>query len=155
MDILGGLAERHTTPQYPEKYKNAAKLLTEAAKRSPSYSYMYDTLAKLCGVLEIKSRVGVDAQMAYKKGDKVTLKAIADEVLPELLDRMISFHKSAYVQWMAECKANGYECLDLRLGGLESRIKTAILRINLYLDGQIDHLEELDEERLTIDCRPK
>ena len=154
MDILGGLAERHTTPEYPEKYKNAAKLLNEAAKRSPSYSYMYDTLAKLCGVLEIKSRVGVDAQMAYKKGDKVTLKAIADEVLPELLDRMISFHKSAYVQWMAECKANGYECLDLRLGGLESRIKTAILRINLYLDGQIERLEELDEERLTIDCRP-
>ena len=55
---------------------------------------------------------------------------------------------------MAECKANGYEVLDLRFGGLESRTRTAIRRINLYLAGEIDKLEELDEKRLTIDCRP-
>lgn len=33
-------------------------------------------------------------------------------------------------------------------------MKTAIKRIQLYLDGKIDRLEELDEKRLTIDCRP-
>ena len=44
--------------------------------------------------------------------------------------------------------------LDQRLGGYESRVRTAIRRINLYLAGQIDKLEELEEERLTIDCRP-
>ena len=115
---------------------------------------MYDTLAKLCRVLEIKSRVGVNAQVAYKSGDKAALKQIADETLPELLNRMIAFHESTYTQWVAECKANGYEVLDLRLGGLESRIRTSIRRINLYLDGQIDRIEELDEARLIIDCRP-
>ena len=46
------------------------------------------------------------------------------------------------------------EVLDQRLGGYESRVRTAIRRINLYLAGQIDKLEELEEERLTIDCRP-
>lgn len=154
MDILGGLAELHTTAQYPEKFRCAAKAIAEAGERSPSYGYMFDTLAKLCGVLEIKSRVGVNAQLAYKNGDKNVLKTIADDVLPELLTRMTAFHESTYTQWMAECKANGYDVLDLRFGGLESRIKTAIRRINLYLAGKIDHLEELDEKRLTIDCRP-
>ena len=154
MDVLGGLAERHTTPEYPAKYRAAAKIIAEAGERSPAYGYMYDTLAKLCSVLEIKSRVGVDAQVAYKAGDKDTLKKIAEEILPELLDRMIVFHESNYVQWMAECKAYGYEVLDQRLGGYESRVRTAIRRINLYLAGQIDKLEELEEERLTIDCRP-
>ena len=153
MDILGGLAERHTTEDYPAKYAKAAEAIADAGNRSPNYGYMYDTLAKLCRVLEIKSRVGVDAQNSYKSGDMETLRNIADKILPELLERMIAFHESTYTQWMAECKANGYEVLDLRLGGLESRVRTAIRRIHLYLDGQIDRLEELDEKRLTIDCR--
>ena len=114
---------------------------------------MYDNIAKLCRVLEIKSRVGVEAQRAYKSDNKEILKKIADEVLPELLNRVVDFHESVYVQWVTECKANGYDVLDLRLGGLESRIKTAIKRINLYINGDIDILEELAEERLSIDGR--
>lgn len=154
MDILGGIAERHTDEGYPERYENGAKLLYEAAERSPSFGYMYEHIANLCKVLAIKSRVGVDAQKAYKAGDRETLKQIADQVLPELLCRFDAFHKTMYQQWTTECKANGYEVLDLRIGGLESRTKTAIARINLYLEGKIDRLEELDEYRLTMDCRP-
>ena len=154
MDILGGLAERHTTSKYPEKYHIAAQKIAEAGKRSASCGYMYDTLAKLCSVLEIKSRVGVETQMAYKADDRESLKEIADVMLPELLVRMEAFHDCVYTQWVTECKANGYDVLDLRIGGLESRIKTAIRRIHLYLAGEIDRLEELDEKRLTIDCRP-
>ncbi len=154
MDILGGLAERHTTEKYPENFRIAAEKIAQAGERSPSCGYMYDTLAKLCRVLEIKSRVGVDAQAAYKAGDTAALHKIADTVLPELLSRLTTFHESVYVQWLTECKANGYEVLDLRLGGLESRVKTAIRRIKMYLAGELDRLEELDEKRLTIDCRP-
>ena len=154
MDILGGIAERHSDEGYPERYEEGAKLLYEAAGRSPSCGYMYEHLANLCKVLAIKSRVGVNAQIAYKAGDKETLRKIADEVLPELLRRFDAFHNTMYQQWTTECKANGYEVLDLRIGGLESRTKTAIRRIHLYLDGQIDKLEELDEKRLTMDCRP-
>lgn len=154
MDILGGIAERHTDEGYPERYEAGAKLLYEAAKRSPSYGYMYEHIANLCQVLAIKSRVGVNAQNAYKAGDRAALKNIADEVLPELLKRFDAFHKTMYLQWMTECKANGYEVLDLRIGGLEARTKTAIARIHLYLEGKIDKLEELEEYRLTMDCRP-
>lgn len=154
MDILGGIAERHTDLKYPEKYEYSAKVMAEAAKRSPTCSYMYKNLSNLCSVLAIKSRVGVDAQAAYKAGNRDVLKRIADEVLPELLNRFARFHETMYLQWVTECKANGYEVLDLRIGGLESRTKTAITRLNQYLDGKIDRLEELDEARLTMDCRP-
>ena len=154
MDILGGLTERHTTEKYPEKFKTAAVAIAEAGERSPACGYMYDTLAKLCRVLEIKSRVGVDAQIAYKTGDLTTLKKISNEILPELMARLSVFLDSIYVQWMVECKANGFEVLDHRIGGYIYRVRTAIRRINLYLEGQLDCLEELEEERLTYDCRP-
>lgn len=154
MDILGGIAERHTTEDYPQTYEKHAKILAEAADRSPAMSYMYQNLSNLCSVLAIKSRVGVDAQNAYKAGNRGELAKIADEILPELLIRMERFHKSVYIQWMKECKINGYEVLDLRIGGLESRTRTAIDRIHWYLSGEMDSLPELEEKRLTMDCRP-
>lgn len=153
MDILGGIAERHTDEGYPQRYEEGAKVLYEAAERSPSCGYMYQHLANLCRVLAIKSRVGVDAQNAYKAGDREALRNIAENVLPELLKRFNAFHKTMYLQWTTECKANGYEVLDLRIGGLESRTKTCINRLQMYLAGEIDRLEELDEARLTMDCR--
>lgn len=153
MDVFGGLAEKHTYPDYPQRYEYAAKVLSEAAARSPGLGYMFDLLSKLSGVLAIKSRVGVDAQNAYKADDREKLKEIADVILPELLNRMEKFRQSMYVQWMTECKANGFEVLDQRVGGLEARIKTCTYRLRAYLNGQIDRLEELDEERLSMDCR--
>ena len=154
MDILGGIAERHTTPAYPAKYEKGAELLRQAGERSGRLGYMYDTLSKLCSVLAIKSRVGVDAQEAYLSGDKQKLQHIADEILPELSRRMKEFHSCVYTQWQQECKINGYEVLDLRIGGLESRIQTAADRIHSYLNGTIPNLAELEEKRLTMDCRP-
>ena len=154
MDILGGIAERHTMPDYPEKYEKNAKILEDAAKRSKNLSYMYENLANVCSVLAIKSRVGVDAQAAYLSGDKEKLREIAETVLPELIRRMEKLHRSTFTQWMKECKINGYEVLDLRIGGLESRARTAAERIQMYLDGRLERLEELEEKRLTMDCRP-
>lgn len=154
MDVLAGIAERHTMPDYPEKYEKTAKILADAAKRSKNLSYMYENLSNVCSVLAIKSRVGVDAQTAYLADDREKLREIAEIVLPEMVSRMEKMHKSTFCQWMKECKINGYEVLDLRIGGLESRARTAAERIHMYLNGQLERLEELDEKRLTMDCRP-
>lgn len=154
MDVFGGFAERHTTPAYPEKYEKAGLLLSQAAQRSKSLGYVYALLAQLCRVLEIKSRVGVDAQAAYLAGDRQQLRKIAEQTLPELLQRLKVFHRLVYAQWQKECRIHGYEVLDLRLGGLESRIETASQRLEAYLSGELDRLEELEGKRLTMDCRP-
>lgn len=153
MDILAGIAERHTTPEYPRRYEEGAKLLREAAQRSPALGYMYDNIANLCSVLAIKSRVGVNAQKAYLENDRETLAEIAEKVIPELINRMERFHKTVYKQWIKECKINGYEVLDLRIGGMESRARTAMERIRMYLSGELTTLSELEEKRMTMDCR--
>jgi hypothetical protein len=54
---------------------------------------------------------------------------------------------------MRENKAFGFDTIDLRLGGLQNRIRTAEKRIKAYLDGTIDKLEEFDEPRLFFDAR--
>lgn len=152
-DVLGGLMEKHIDMYYPEYYANVAKQLHMAAKRSNKYPYMYNMLAELSSVLEIKSIVGIQAQNYYKANDKEGLRNIAHKVLPELLDRLYSFHLALEKQWSEENKIFGYEVLDLRIGGLESRVKTAITRLEQYIEGQLTQLEELEVEKLYFDCR--
>ena len=50
--------------------------------------------------------------------------------------------------WLAYNKPFGWEVLDIRYGGVLSRLDTAIDRINNYLDGKISVIEELEQERL-------
>ena len=50
--------------------------------------------------------------------------------------------------WHKTYKPFGFECLDLRYGGLLARIETAEDRISAYLERNITKLEELEEVRL-------
>ena len=45
-------------------------------------------------------------------------------------------------------KAFGFEQFDVRLSGVEVRIKRAAMRIEDYLAGRIERIEELEEPRL-------
>ena len=45
-------------------------------------------------------------------------------------------------------KPFGWEVLDIRYGGVISRLDTAIERINEYLAGDIEFIDELEQERL-------
>ena len=50
--------------------------------------------------------------------------------------------------WMSECKPQGYEVIDIRLGGVKSRLKSAARRIETWLSHPEKQLEELEEQRV-------
>lgn len=150
MDVMGGMFEKHTEDCYKAYYAKYAQELADAAKRSPNHSYMYDMLSKLCAVLELKSCVSADAYAAYQTGDKQTLNTIANDILPQVLERLEAFRCAVETRWMAEYKCSGYDVLDFRLGGVAARVKSAIRRLNRYLSGELDRLEELEERRLSF-----
>lgn len=50
-----------------------------------------------------------------------------------------------------EYKPIGWEILDFRYGGALMRVDTAICRIDAYLSGEFSKIEELEEERLSLD----
>ena len=49
-----------------------------------------------------------------------------------------------------ENKVFGLDTVDIRMGGLLQRFKRAESRIEAYLAGQIDRIDELEVENLTI-----
>ena len=49
---------------------------------------------------------------------------------------------------MRENKPHGFDVQDIRLGGLMQRLKTCRARLERYCTGELDRLEELEEEQL-------
>lgn len=47
-----------------------------------------------------------------------------------------------------EVTEKNFDSFDLKFGGLTARIETAIVRLSLFIDGKINTVEELEEERL-------
>ena len=147
-DVLGSLFEKHSREEYKKHYADYAKALFQAADRSPNHGNMYRMLAELCDLLTVKSCVSADAYHAYKTGNKDALQMIAEQTLPLVIDHLDRFRDAVEECWMAEKKRSGFDVLDIRLGGVRARAKSAIRQIQDYLVGDLDQIEELEEERL-------
>ena len=99
-------------------------------------------------ILSSKVDVGRRIRQAYQADDKGSLQEIARQELPELRSQIEDFHALFSNQWLKENKVFGLDTVDIRMGGLLQRIKRAESRIEAYLAGQIDRIDELEVEIL-------
>ncbi len=152
-DPMAGLFDRHVTKNFSAFYKKTAAALYEAKDRNPEYQLQFATLAALSNVLELKSVVGVELKEAYDANDREALAKLANETLPEIAKRAAEFKDALSAQWMSENKPFGFEVQDIRIGGVVTRANSAAARVNAYLNGEVDKLEELACDRLYYDCR--
>ena len=149
-DILTGLFDKNIEGlPLDAHYKELAGKLEAGTSRNGKFNFMFEFYTKLCRALEIKAELGLRITKAYKENNRATLKKIVDVELPELDKRVKELRKCHKEHWMMINKALGWDILDLRYGGLLIRIQTAIETLSDYLTGKVDHLEELDEERLS------
>ena len=129
-----------------EKYiKDLAVLESVPSNR---FDYLFDTQKKLAALLCVKADLSIRIKAAYRSGDKAALAAIVNEDIPKTEELVEAFHQALRYQWHKINKPFGFEVQDIRMGGIKERLKTAAIRINAYLDGSIDSLEELEQEDL-------
>lgn len=147
-NILLGLYDKNIEGvNLTEHYKKLKVVMEEAKKRNGKYGFMFNLLEKVCDVLEIKAEIGLNITKAYEKGDSITLKNVADSILPELAERVTrlrSYHRDL---WFETNKPLGWEVIDFRYGSLLSNIDTSMVRIKDYLNGKITAIGELEEMR--------
>ena len=60
--------------------------------------------------------------------------------------RLNAFYESFRAQWMREAKGFGFERHDIRIGGLMQRLKNCSRLLEDYLRGEIDCIEELEQD---------
>lgn len=149
-DILMGAFDCYFKDEAIEgHFADCAKdLYTLANQANNSYADLFELYARFADVLALKSRLGIRIRQAYAKNDRASLETIAHNTLPELRTALSAFKKAFAKVWFYEAKGYGFEVIDIRIGGVLSRIDTVIDRLAAYLAGQISEMEELCEEPL-------
>jgi len=148
-DILCPLLERHIRPEEDKQHFEAsAQQLGEVSKRAGDYAYIFETQAQLNALLALKISITSGIQKAYCNGDKEHLSALAEKDLPQLYQMVEDFSEQFSRQWQQENKIFGLDTIDIRFGGLLKRIKRAQERLEQYISGQIERVEELEQEIL-------
>ena len=148
-DLLLGAFDKHLEGlDLEEHYINLSKKYEEIGEKSERFKLMFTMYSKLSAYLSVKSEIGLEIRKAYLEKDNDALRLIAYNFIPEIQEKLKSFHKSFRDLWYKECKGQGFEVIDIRLGGVMARCDSAMYRIKAYLKGNIDKIEELEEERL-------
>lgn len=132
-----------------KNYAEISQKLKSAKANAGDYGYLFDTIAALCDVLELKAEIGVRARKAYKEGNREELKNIVSDY-SEMIDRTEEFYNVFRKQWYKENKPYGFEVQDIRIGGLIMRMKNCCNTIEEYIAGDTDRIIELEEENLKV-----
>lgn len=135
-------------PQIP--YGKYARKLCSVKRRAGDFAYLFETMEKLCRVLEVKAYLGVQTRTAYRKNDRALLQSLLKDYT-RAISRLHTFYRAFRLLWFRENKPFGFEIHDVRLGGLMQRLMHCRNRIEAYLSGKINRIEELEEELLPYD----
>lgn len=145
-DMFLGIYDRTAIGHSGQEFAEARRYL-ERGTQSRRFGYIFKTLASLCDVLEIKFTLGLRTREAYRPGDKQKLLGLAPEYA-ELERRVQKFYKQFRAQWDRECKPNGFEKHDIRLGGLKARIGHCREMLEEYCAGKRADISPLNEDLL-------
>lgn len=99
--------------------------------------------------------MAIHLHAAYGNGDRAAVGSVAIKELPAVLETLAEFRQRLEEQWFAENRPIGFEVQDIRLGGLEARLKSAARRLTAFSEGRVPCLEELEEPRLPFDGTEK
>jgi hypothetical protein len=83
-------------------------------------------------------------EAAYDSGDRLALHELAATTIPAALTALYQLDGLFRQIWLARAKPFGLERIQIRNAGQAARLEELITRIQEYLDGSIDTIEELD-----------
>lgn len=118
------------------------------------YGYLFRSLRALCAFLSVKADLGIRTRAAYLSGDKKAAKALCTDY-DAVLERLDAFYAAYEQQWMHENKPQGFDVVDLRIGGQRQRLLHCRDRLLAYAEGRLDRIEELEEPVLDCCCEEK
>ncbi len=142
-DVFMGIWDGQCEDKHSAFYGELAKKLSEVTEKG-EFSYLFDCYEKLASLLEIKSTLGIRIRKAYLENSKDKLKDIIKD-MEEADARISAFHLTYEKAWFAENKPQGFEIMDIRLGGLKQRLLSCKRRLEQYIKGEISEIPELSE----------
>ncbi len=139
VESFGGLSERYA--------RFASEL--KVNENHPDFGLMFKAAAIHCELLSVKSELGINTRKAYDAGDKKALAEVVElyKKAEQLTDDFFYAYRAL---WLHDKKGPGLEIQDYRLGGLRYRLTDCRLRLEAYLNGEIDSIDDLDQRLIPV-----
>ena len=139
------IVDRKITDYYAE-LANELDIINLSETKQPLLLLIQSRYVTLAKVLSIKSEVGVRLHILLSEQDRDGLQKLQKDLVE--LKKQITILVEQHEQiWHHSYKTNGWEILELRYAGLQSRIQTTHNKIEAYLNGK-EALTEIMEKKL-------
>lgn len=150
--MMGRMSVMLCEPKLRQHYAWLSKKLQMITERPETMDKedraLFEYYATLAFLLSEKADLTEQIRQAYRTGDNSALFRLSKEECGKIADFAEALRIQRQNLWMKEYKPFGYEILDIRLGGVAVRAKSAAERIAGYLAGKTDRLAELEEDIL-------
>ena len=110
------------------------------------YKFAFKPVISLCECLSFKAELGLKTRSAYKNGDKKQLGLLLNGDYKNAVNKTEELYENLKEYWNVLYKPHGADVLDLRFGGIIARLKRNAEKLNDYIEGKTDRIEELEEE---------
>ncbi len=123
------------------------------ARENPAYSLLFDFYTALAHALALKCVWHENAGYAVRAGDREKAAALVEDI-PATVEALHALRIIWRKLWESTNKPNGFEIIEVRLGGIAARMSTAGEKMLAYARGEVDTIPELLEESLICKRRP-
>ncbi len=134
-------------------YGGLVPVYARYAQENPSYRLLFDFYGALAHALSLKCAWHQGAAEAVRRSDRDRAAALA-EGLPAAIDAVETLRAVWRRLWESTNRPNGFEVIDLRLGGVAARLATAEERMRAFANGVSNDIPELSEPSLPFLRRP-
>lgn len=123
------------------------------ALENPDYALLFDFYTALANALALKCVWHEQAGDAVRSRNREQAAALADGIgaTVEALDTLRVVWRRL---WESTNKPNGFEIIEVRMGGIAARMATAGEKMRAFALGQVDTIPELEEQTLITKRRP-
>lgn len=122
-------------------------LYARYAEDNPDYRMLFYFYTALAHALSLKCAWHEGAADAVRHGDRELAASLAESV-PAAREAIESLRLNWRQLWESTNRPNGFEVIDLRLGGVAARLTTAEEKMRAFAGGGPDDIPELSEPSL-------
>ena len=126
-------------------FAKMANAFSTCSAKNGKYGYVFESFEKFARLMSVKYDLGYRTRKYYEEKDKRALKNILtdyDLVVTYAEKFLDAFEK----MWFTDNKPNGFEVQQVRIGGMIERVKRCKNRLQKFVLGEIECIEELDEK---------
>lgn len=130
-----------------DHFASLVPLYARYERENPAYSLLFQFYTALARALALKCVWHESAAKAVRAGDRDTAWKLANG-LPKTIDAFKTLRQVWRKLWESTNKPNGFEVIEVRLGGVMARLAAAEEKMCAFAAGDTDDIPELTEPSL-------